>query len=186
MLKKITFPFVLIALLSGCAAAPANKAAMTVKPEIVNAVVKAEQKGKFKVNTVTGGKATNPFWTSQVSNENFEAALKESLALSGLSSEDASTNKYKIDAELVSLKQPMFGLTFDVVSTVNYRVYDDAFEKVFPITATGTATTSDAFVAITRLKIANEKSIQENITAFIKDLSGADITAPGVAFKTDQ
>jgi hypothetical protein len=175
MFKKIVFPLFILALLSGCAAAPANKAAMTIKPELASALVKEEQKGKFTVNTVSGGKATNPFWTSQVSNENFEAALKDSLVISGLSSQDASSSKYKIDAVLVSLKQPMIGLTFDVVSTVNYRVYDDAFEKIFPITATGTATTSDAFVAITRLKIANEKSIQENIMAFIKALSSTDI-----------
>ncbi len=69
----------------------------------------------------------------------------------------------------------MFGLTFDVVSTVNYKVYGEGVNKVFPVVATGTATTSDAFVAITRLKIANEKSIQENIKAFIKQLSASDI-----------
>lgn len=175
MFKKISFIFVILALLSGCAAAPANKAAMTVKPEMVSTIVKEQHKGKFTVNSVAGGKATNPFWTSQVSNENFEAALKESLAVSGLNAEDAATSKYKIDADLVSLKQPVIGLTFDVVSTVNYRVYHDAFEKVFPITATGTATTSDAFVGITRLKIANEKSILENIKAFIKALSASEI-----------
>jgi len=161
-----------MAVLSGCAAAPANKQAMVVTPV---ATVSAEQKGQFVVNSVAGGKATNPFWTSQVSNESFEAALKESLALSGLGTATGSDAKYKVDADLVSLKQPMFGLTFDVVSTVNYKVYGEGVNKVFPVVATGTATTSDAFVAITRLKIANEKSIQENIKAFIKQLSASDI-----------
>ena len=170
MLKKskLIIPMFVLVLLSACAAAPANKQAMIVTP---TAVVNVEQKGKFVVNAVTGGKTTNPFWTSQVSNESFEAALKESLVLSGLSSADSAAGKYKIDSELASLKQPMFGLTFDVVSTVNYRVYGEGVDKVFPIVATGTATTSDAFVAITRLKIANEKSIQENIKQFIKQLS---------------
>lgn len=161
-----------LALLSGCAAAPANKHAMVVSPV---SVVSAEQKGRFVVNSVTGGKATNPFWTSQVSNESFEAALKESLAFSGLSAADGADGKYKVDAELVSLKQPLFGLTFDVVSTVNYTVAGDGVKKVFPIVATGTATTSDAFVAISRLKIANEKSIQENIKAFIQQLSSSGL-----------
>jgi hypothetical protein len=32
---------------------------------------------------------------------------------------------------------------------------------------------SEAFVAINRLKIANERTIQENITEFIKQLSSA-------------
>lgn len=164
--------FLVLAVLSGCAAAPANKQSMIVNP---SSAVSAEQKGKFVVNTVAGGKATNPFWTSQVSNESFEAALKESLALSGFTAEDGSASKYKVDADLVSLKQPMFGLTFDVVSTVNYKVTGEGVDKVFPIVATGTATTSDAFVAITRLKIANEKSIQENIKEFIKQLSASGI-----------
>jgi hypothetical protein len=48
-------------------------------------------------------------------------------------------------------------------------------EKVFPIVATGTATTSDAFVAIARLKMANEKSIQENIKAFIQQLASSGL-----------
>jgi hypothetical protein len=171
IIKRVSALLVL-AVLSGCAAAPANKQAMIVSPV---SQVSAEQKGKFVVNSVAGGKATNPFWTSQVSNESFEAALKESLALSGLSGPEGSAGKYKIDAELVSLKQPVFGLTFDVVSTVNYKVAGEGVEKVFPVVATGTATTSDAFVAITRLKIANEKSIQENIKAFIQQLSSSTL-----------
>lgn len=171
IIKRVSALLVL-AVLSGCAAAPANKQAMIVSPV---SQVSAEQKGKFVVNTVTGGKATNPFWTSQVSNESFQAALKESLALSGLSGPEGSAGKYKIDAELVSLKQPVFGLTFDVVSTVNYKVAGEGVEKVFPVVATGTATTADAFVAITRLKIANEKSIQENIKAFIQQLSSSTL-----------
>lgn len=171
-ITKLVMPLMILAIMSGCAAAPANKQAMIVNP---TATINENQKGKFVVNAVSGGKATNPFWTSQVNNENFEAALRESLALSGYSAADSSASKYKVDAELVSLKQPVFGLTFDVVSTVNYKVYGEGFDKIFPIVATGTATTSDAFVAITRLKIANEKSIQENIKEFIKQLSTSDI-----------
>ncbi len=170
---KIILPLLLLSILSGCAA-PATKQAMVIRTDAVSSIVKAEQKGKFSVDAVGGGKATNPMWTSQVSRESFEGALKESLAVAGLTSAEPSANQYKIDADLLSLKQPLFGLTFDVVSAVNYRVYKDGFEKQFPITATGTATTSDAFVAITRLKIANEKSIQANITEFIKQLSAAN------------
>jgi hypothetical protein len=174
MFKNLLFSCLIVAVLSGCAAAPANKAAMIVNPENVTSVIKEEQKGKFIVSAVTGGTATNPFWKSKVSNESFEAALKESLALTSLAATE-SGSKYKISADLVSLDQPSFGLTFDVISTVNYKVYGDTFEKVFSITAKGTATTSDAFVAITRLKIANERSIQENISDFIKQLSASDV-----------
>ena len=165
---KIVLPLLVIAVLSGCAT-PATKQAMTVQSTSVS--VMQQQKGKFVVEKVTGGKATNPMWTSQVSQENFEGALKDSLLTVGLTSPDPTSSTFKIDADLVSLEQPMFGLTFDVVSTVNYRVYKDGFEKSIPVKATGTATVSDAFIAIERLKLANEKSIQENIKAFIVQLN---------------
>lgn len=174
MSKKIILPILIIAALSGCAA-PATKESMIVRPTATSTPIKAEQKGKFVVKNVGGGSATNPMWTSQVSKEAFDAALKESLATAGYTSDVSSDGQYKIDADLVTLKQPLFGLTFDVVSTVNYRIYKDGFEKLMPVTATGTATTSDAFVAITRLKIANEKSMQANITEFIKQLAATDI-----------
>lgn len=170
-LKKSLLPFLLLVVLSGCAS-PAVQQSMIVKPDAVATVVKADQKSKFTVEKVDGGKVTNPMWTSQVSREAFEGALKESLVVTGLAG--SSEAQYKIDADLQSLEQPLFGLTFDVISKVNYRVYKDGFEKFFPITATGTATVSDAFVAITRLKMANEKSIQENITEFIRQVSLAD------------
>jgi len=168
--RKIILP-ILVLVLSGCAS-PATKEAMVVRPEVAS-FVKAEHKGKFKVVKVSGGKATNPMWTSQVSGENFESALVESLNTSGLAATDSTVDAYNVEAELLELDQPLMGLTFDVISKVNYRVYKDGFEKYFPITATGTATVSDAFVAIVRLKMANEKSIQENITAFIKQLAQA-------------
>ncbi|NOT65812.1 MAG: hypothetical protein HOP06_07285 [Methylotenera sp.] len=174
MSKKIILPILLIGLLGGCAA-PATKESMIVRPNATSTPIKAEQKGKFVVKNVGGGSVTNPMWTSQVSKEAFDAALKESLATAGYTSDAPLDGQYKIDADLVTLKQPMFGLTFDVVSTVNYRIYKDAFEKIMSITATGTATTSDAFVGMTRLKIANEKSMQQNIAEFIKQLAASDI-----------
>jgi hypothetical protein len=65
----------------------------------------------------------------------------------------------------------MFGLTFDVTSTVRYTVEGQGKRKIFPITAVGTATTSEAFAAVERLRIANEKSIKENIKKFLNELS---------------
>jgi hypothetical protein len=63
-----------------------------------------------------------------------------------------------------------FGFTFDVVSTVLYTVTGDGKQSQIPVTATGTATTSDAFVGIERLRIANERSIQQNIKMFLQKL----------------
>lgn len=91
--------------------------------------------------------------------------------MAGYTAADASKAKYSIDANLQDLKQPVFGLTFDVVSTVLYTVTADGKQSQFPVVATGTATTSDAFIGIERLRLANERSIRENIKTFLNMLS---------------
>jgi hypothetical protein len=127
-------------------------------------------KGQVYVRNVTGGKDTNPMWTSQVDSQSFKTALESSLASIGYKSSSADA-KYKVDADLQDLNQPGFGLTFNVQSTVGYTVASDNGSNNVPITAVGTATPSDAFIGVERLKIANERSIKENIKAFISRLT---------------
>jgi hypothetical protein len=82
--------------------------------------------------------------------------------------EDAS---YRIEAELHELRQPIIGMTFDVDSRVEYRVDGGPGRRVFPVTARGSAAVSDAFFGVERLRIANERSINENIRLFIQQLT---------------
>ncbi len=156
--------------LSGCST-PATSQAMTVKPG-TTAPLNAKLKGAVSVGAVTGGKDTNPLWTSQVDNAGFRKALTDSLAITGyLSANPASAPApYEVTATLESLEQPLFGLTFDVKSKVMYRFKGAGEVRAIPVYATGTATTSDAFVAVERLRIANERSIMENIREFINQL----------------
>ena len=58
-----------------------------------------------------------------------------------------------------------------MTSVVTYKLEGAGITKTYPITATGTATVSDAFLGLERLRIANERSIQENIKSFISALS---------------
>lgn len=167
---KYFFPVFLVAFLLGCAT-PANKQAMTVSKFEGNVLINENLKGKFFVRNVSGGKDTNPLWTSQVGTADFKSALDQSLDEVGYKAENQGAAEFLIDADLKDLDQPIFGLTFDVHSTVNYTVDGNSTKKVLPISATGTATTKDAFIAIERLRIANEKSIRENIKAFINSLS---------------
>jgi uncharacterized lipoprotein YajG len=155
--------------LSGCAT-PATSQAMTVKPG-TTAAVNPKLKGAVKVADVTGGKETNPLWTSQVDNAGFKKALSDSLAISGYLAPDASKAKYSVSAELMELEQPIIGFNFDVKSNVNYKLAGPASARAYPVKATGTATVSDAFVAIERLRIANERSVLENIKQFVNELS---------------
>lgn len=157
------------AFLVGCAT-PASQQAMSVSMQDIPTKLNTSLKDQVVVRNVTGGKETNPMWTSQVDAQSFRGALDKSIAMAGYRASDANKAKYSIDADLKDLKQPMFGFTFDVVSTVLYTVTGDGKQSQIPVTATGTATTSDAFVGIERLRIANERSIQQNIKMFLQKL----------------
>ncbi len=66
----------------------------------------------------------------------------------------------------------MFGLDLTVGSTVRYRVRDDRgvalLDKQIP--ANGGASIGDAVIAIERLRIANERAIQNNLKALLDEL----------------
>lgn len=169
MIGKITSIFAVVALV-GCAT-PASQQAMSVSTTDMPSSLNANLKGRVSVRNVVGGEETNGMWKSKVDAPSFKGALDKSIAIAGYKSNDASAAKYSIDADLQSLDQPFGGFTMDVVSTVLYKVSGDGKQIQLPVTATGTASTSDAFMGTERLRIANERSIKENIKQFLQKLS---------------
>lgn len=115
---------------------------------------------------VSGGSETNPLWTAQVSNEDLKTALEGSLAAAGYMGSDGQP--MVVTANMVELAQPMMGLDLSVTSRIQYSVTSGG-RVVFneTVAATGTATMGEAFAAVERLRLANEKSIKENIKQFI-------------------
>lgn len=174
-MKRLTTWSLLSALvlsLIGCAT-PATYQAMTVQPGTQITAPNPKLKGQIEVAEITGGKDTNPLWTSQVDNDNFKKAMTDSLAIAGYQPAAGQKGKYRLSAELKELDQPVIGLTFDVKSSVIYTleaVDGSAGKRTIPVKATGTATVSDAFIAIERLRIANERSILENLKALLQQL----------------
>lgn len=167
--KLLIFGIVsVLAILQGCAS-PASSNSMKIADHERPSIVNEKLAKSMAVRNVSGGKETNPMLTSQVDSSSFRDALGSSLRSSGYDA--AGSPKYFVDADMQALTQPVFGLTFNVVSTIRYTVEGEGKRKLFPITATGTATTSDAFVGVERLKIANERSIKENIKIFLKELA---------------
>jgi|GEM_PF-372875 len=160
----------LFAILTGCAT-PASHTAMTVNKEDIQLKQSTLLKGQMNVSSVAGGKETNPLWTSQVDNQGFKTALEQSLILAGYKAQNPNTAKYQVDALFQNVDQPMIGFSFDVKSTIIYVVKSDGNQKMFPITATGTASATESFMGSERLRIATEKSIKENIKQFISDVS---------------
>lgn len=124
------------------------------------------------VTNVSGGEKTNPAWTSEIDNEAFAGALKQTLQKQKLLS---STGRYQLEALLLEVDQPMFGLDFEVTTHVRYILTDrennNAVVLNETIVAPYTATVGDAFVAIKRLRLANEGSGKANIQGLVKKLS---------------
>lgn len=165
---RITLVVAIVATLQGCATG-ANSGAMAVNSYEKPALVNAELKGKISVRYVGGGKETNPMLASQVDTLAFKDALSHSLRIAGY--EATNSGLYFVDAEIQALSQPMFGLTFDVTSTVRYTVEGNGKRKIFPVTAVGSASPSDSLLGVERMRLANEKSIKENIKKFLQELA---------------
>ena len=155
--------------LSGCAT-PANREAMTVPADAALPPANPALKGAIEVQGVSGGKETNPMWTSQVDDASFRDALAGSLKNAGYLAPQGGKGQYAVTAELKNLDQPMFGLTMEVKSNVLYKIEGAGKSKSIPVTAVGSASPSDAFYGPARLALANERSILENLREFIRQL----------------
>jgi hypothetical protein len=129
---------------------------------------------------VGGGQETNPLLTSRVYNKELEDALRESMKQYGFLSTSGVDAPYRLEVFLIDLKQPVSGgLTMIVDSFIRYKLISKSDEKIVYddiITASYRATMDDALYGVKRLQIANEKSIQANITAFMQRLSALKVT----------
>ncbi len=174
---KRTFRYVFLLLLSinlAACASGARPEVMSVKPD---AAYKISQKNKFYqsigIEFVAGGEKTNPLWTSKVDNASFQTALESSLAAYHLLDQDGDP-EYLLNAQLLTLDQPLIGLSFDVTSDVKYQVKKASNDSVVydqKKTATGTATMGDSVLGTERLRLANEFSIRKNLKEFLDDLT---------------
>jgi hypothetical protein len=130
-------------------------------------------KNNVIVTSVTGGKGTNPLWVSKISSECYKDALMDSLMAVKLLSEDIEAADYDLRVELLKVKQPLIGLDLSVTTVIEYwltRTSDNKEVYHNVIEATYIADFSDAFIAIERLKLANEGSGRLNITRIIEQL----------------
>lgn len=141
-------------------------------------------KTSLKVGGVTGGSQTSPLWKSEVSNEDFAEALRQTLsARTMLATENA---RFALWAELVELDQPFAGFDMEVKSTVKYKLTSaDGAKTLFETTVKSafTAKFSSEFLGVKRLQLANEGAIRESIGQLMQELIAASEKDP--AFKLD-
>ncbi len=124
------------------------------------------------VSSVTGGEETNPLWTSEVDNAAFKGALEASLKNAGLAA-PANACRYDVATNLLGLAQPIAGFDMEVTANANYSVFPSGTQNPYfqsTVATPFTATVSDAFVGVTRLRMANEGAVRANISEFIRRL----------------
>ncbi|MFM9912842.1 MAG: hypothetical protein ACKVN9_04845 [Methylophilaceae bacterium] len=185
-MKNNIFTCLLILTLTGCATPAAIDQMSARKIDTSKIAKQTDLKNNLSIKKVTGGEVTNPMWLSKIDNENFKAALEQSLKAASLLVADKDQGKYLLDVKLVSVEQPFMGLDLKVTATVEYTLEEKSSgKKVFSkkIATPFTATFSDAALAFVRLKIANEGAARENIEAIVDELLKLDIPKDQVSFR---
>lgn len=157
--------------LVGCAS-PARIAEMSVQQPVAQTATSPFQRS-IAVMEVTGGRETNPMWSSQVSSDSFQRALEISLQNLNLSDPVKSANRYHLTADILEVSQPMLGLDITVTTVVRYSLVNatsrkEIFSKV--INAAYTAKMSDALVGTERMRLANEGAARANIKLLTDEL----------------
>lgn len=130
---------------------------------------------------VTGGTNTNPAWTPEIENEAFYGAVKETLKSQGLYSDQG---KYRLEAKILEVDQPLVGFDLMVTAHIRYILTNTDSGKVVldeTVVAPHTSTVSDAFVAVKRLRLANEGAAKKNIEGLLNRLSELGIAPEEVS-----
>ena len=169
-MRITTLALILVAsiYLSGCASsAKMENMAYQGQPKDYSEKLKKN----VEIASVSGGEETNPAWTSEISDEEFSGAIKQSLLWQGLLADDG---RYELEVKLLEVDQPLFGFDLTVTTHVQYILTDTKDGAVIfdeTIVAPHTATMDDSFAAVKRLRLANEGSGKKNIRSFLWKLS---------------
>lgn len=164
---------VLATLLVGCAT-PSKPDAMVAVP-----VAPVHKSASDVSVAVSGGKDTSKMGASQISDEAFSKALRDSIEKAGLFAKvSPSGARYKLTSFIGKVDQPTFGFSMTVKMEVSYTLIDSTTGKTLwtkSIASEHTAKPGEAFAGVTRLRLANEGAAQENIREAIGAISGLNL-----------
>ena len=159
--------------LTGCATA--SKSDAMVAP----AVAVTHTSSSDVSVAVSGGKDTSKMGASQISDDAFAQALRDSITKAGLFKAVADTGgRYKLSAFIGKVDQPMMGFSMTVKMEVSYTLIDTASGKTVwtkNIASEHTAKPSEAFAGVTRLRLANEGAAKDNIQQALTELSSMQL-----------
>ncbi len=159
-----------VAMLTGCAS-PSTPAGMM--PTAFQPVNKHPQTVSV---TTSGGQETSSTGKSQISDAAFAQAISDSISTSKTFSQvvQGKGADYLLNVTIFNMDQPSFGLSFTVKMEAGWTLRKaDTGAVVWQesIKSEHTATTSDAFAGVERLRLANEGAAKENIAQGLAKLS---------------
>jgi len=175
-MKSITSKIILVGLLASIAAI--SGCATGSKPDaMVVQVVAPVHKSDGDVSVaVSGGKETSKMGASQISNDAFAQALRDSIDKARLFSKVSTEgSRYRLTGYIGKVDQPMFGFSLTVKMEVSYTLKDTQSGNTVwtkDVNSEYTAKAGEAFAAVERLRLANEGAARENIRQAITDMAG--------------
>ena len=160
--------------LGGCATPAASKAMI---PE----TVVVETTHPYSVNVqVTGGRATEPTGTPQISNESFDEAISETLrtARTFAKVEDDKIGNYALEVIIFNVHQPgsegAASVTLETGWTLTNRLSGEVvWQKALRSTYTAAADTDITFVG--RLKKATEGAAKDTIKQGVTEITRLEL-----------
>ncbi len=160
----------IVALLSGCAS-PASKEAV-----VAHGIAIDMQHQKTVSIVTSGGNETGALDTPNISNEDLAAAIEESITENKLFTQviHGGESDYLLSVTIISMAKPLFGASFTVRMEAAWSLSNQKTGEVVmrePITSSYTATMGQALVAVTRLRLAVEGAVRENIKEGLTKIS---------------
>ena len=124
----------------------------------------------------SGGAETGAMDSSNISDADLKAAIEEAITQSKLFSSvvQGPNGNYDLSVRVTSLSKPIFGATFTVNMEAAWSMTKTSDRSVVlrkSIKSTGSATMGEAFVAVTRLRMAVENAAKDNISQGIKAMA---------------
>lgn len=161
-------------LIGGCATPAASKA-------MVPETVAVEKTHPYSVNVeVTGGRATEPTGTPQISNDSFDEAISETLekAKTFAKVQDDRSGNYELNVIIFKVQQPSAGsaasVTLETGWTLTNRLTGEVvWQKALRSTYTAADDSDITFVG--RLKQATEGAAKDTIKQGVTEITRLDL-----------
>jgi hypothetical protein len=162
-MKPIRYVLVFAAVigLAGCASPPTREA-MSVSTPVARSY-------PYSVSVQTrGGAETSAMAGSNLSDDDLKGALEKSIVDTKLfrAVVQGKDGDYELAVAVTQMSRPVFGLSFTVELETAWSLTKMADKKVLMrkvVKSSQTASVGDAFVGVTRLRIAVEGAVRKNI-----------------------